>query len=159
MHKVYIGLGSNLDDPQSQLKKAIISLEIVPATTVVKTSSFYRSKPLGPQDQPDYINAVVELATELSAHVLLDYLQGIENEHGREREIKWGARTLDLDILLFGDEIIKDDRLQVPHVEMQHREFVLLPLHEIAPECVIPGVDTVSRLLQQVNVNDLLKLT
>jgi 2-amino-4-hydroxy-6-hydroxymethyldihydropteridine diphosphokinase len=159
MHKVYIGLGSNLDDPQSQLKKAIISLEIVPATTVVKTSSFYRSKPLGPQDQPDYINAVVELATELSAHVLLDYLQGIENEHGREREIKWGARTLDLDILLFGDEIIKDDRLQVPHVEMQHREFVLLPLHEIAPECVIPSVDTVSRLLQQVNVKDLLKLT
>lgn len=159
MHKVYIGLGSNLDDPQSQLKKAIISLEIVPSTTVIKASSFYRSKPLGPQDQPDYINAVVELATELSAHVLLDYLQGIENEHGREREIKWGARTLDLDILLFGDKIIKDDRLQVPHVEMQHRGFVLLPLNEIAPECVIPGVGTVSSLLQQEDAEDLVKLT
>ena len=159
IHKVYIGLGSNLDDPKSQLKKAIISLEILPSTTVIKTSSFYRSKPLGPQDQPDYINAVVELATELSALVLLNYLQGIENEHGREREIRWSARTLDLDILLFGDEIIKDDRLQVPHIEMQCRGFVLLPLNEIAPECVIPGVGTVSSLLQREDVEDLVKLT
>ncbi len=159
VRKVYIGLGSNLNDPQSQLKKAIISLEIVPVTTVAKISSFYRSKPLGPQDQADYINAVVELATELSALVLLDYLQGIENEHGRKREIRWGARTLDLDILLFGDEIIKNDRLQVPHVEMQYRGFVLLPLNEIAPECVIPCVDSVSSLLQEVNIKDLVKLS
>jgi len=159
MIKVYIGLGSNLDDPQSQLKKAIIGLEMVPSTSVVKTSSFYRSKPVGPQDQPDYVNAVVELGTELSAPVLLDYLQAIENEQGRERKVKWGARTLDLDILLFGDEVINDDRLQIPHVEMQNRGFVLLPLNEIFPDCMIPGVGTVSSLLQQDNADDLVKLT
>ena len=159
MIKVYIGLGSNLDDPQSQLKKAIIAMEMVPSTSVVKTSSFYRSKPVGPQDQPDYINAVVELDTELSASVLLDYLQGIENEQGRERKIKWGARTLDLDILLFGDEIINDVRLQIPHVEMQNRGFVLLPLNEIFPDCIIPGVGAVSSLLQEDKADDLVKLT
>ncbi len=158
MIKAYIGLGSNLDDPQSQLKKAIISLEMMPSTSVVKTSSFYRSKPVGPQDQPDYINAVVELDTELSASVLLDYLQAIENEQGRERKIKWGARTLDLDILLFGDEIINDDRLQVPHVEMHNRGFVLLPLNEIFSDCMIPGVGAVSSLLQEEDADDLVKL-
>ncbi len=159
MIKVYIGLGSNLGDPQSQLKKAIIAMNMVPSTSVVKTSSFYRSKPVGPQDQPDYINAVVELDTELSAPVLLDYLQDIENEQGRERKIKWGARTLDLDILLFGDEIINNDRLQVPHVEMHNRGFVLLPLNEIIPDCMIPGVGAVSSLLQEDSINDLVKLT
>ncbi len=159
MIKVYIGLGSNLGDPQSQLKKAIIAMNMVPSTSVVKTSSFYRSKPVGPHDQPDYINAVVELDTELSAPVLLDYLQDIENEQGRERKIKWGARTLDLDILLFGDEIINSDRLQVPHVEMHNRGFVLLPLNEIFPDCMIPGVGAVSSLLQEDSINDLVKLT
>ena len=159
MNKVYIGLGSNLDDPQSQLKKAIIAMEMVPSTSVAKTSSFYRSKPVGPQDQPDYVNAVVELDTELSAPVLLDYLQAIENAQGRERKVKWGARTLDLDILLFGDEIINDDRLQVPHVEMQNRGFVLLPLNEIFSDCIIPGVGAISSFLQQENTDDLLKLT
>ncbi len=159
MIKVYIGLGSNLGDPQSQLKKAIIAMNMVPSTSVVKTSSFYRSKPVGPHDQPDYINAVVELDTELSAPVLLDYLQDIENEQGRERKIKWGARTLDLDILLFGDEIINNDRLQVPHIEMRNRGFVLLPLNEILPDCMIPGVGAVSSLLQEDSINDLVKLT
>ena len=158
MIKVYIGLGSNLNDPQSQLKKAIISLEMVPSTSVVRTSSFYKSKPVGPQDQPDYINAVVELDTELSAHVLMDFLQGIENEQGRVREQKWGPRTLDLDILLYGDEIIKGDHLEVPHIEMHKRGFVLLPLDEISPDCVIPGVGSVQTLLQQVNTDDLLVL-
>jgi len=158
MIKVYIGLGSNLNDPQSQLKKAIILLEMVPSTSVVRTSSFYRSKPVGPQDQPDYINAVVELDTELSAHVLMDYLQGIENEQGRVREQKWGPRTLDLDILLYGDEIIQGDHLEVPHVEMHKRGFVLLPLDEISPDCVIPGVGSVQTLLQQVNTDDLMVL-
>ena len=159
MIKVYVGLGSNLDDPQSQLKKAIIAMEMVPSTSVAKTSSFYRSKPVGPQDQPNYVNAVVELDTELSASVLLDYLQAIENDQGRERKVKWGARTLDLDILLFGDEIINDDRLQIPHVEMQNRGFVLLPLNEIFSDCIIPGVGSVSSLLQQDNADDLIKLT
>lgn len=159
MIRVYIGLGSNLDDPRTQLKKAIVSMEMVPSTCVVKTSSFYRSKPVGPQDQPDYINAVVELNTELSAVVLLDYLQAIENEQGRVREQKWGPRTLDLDILLYGDETIDDDRLQVPHVEMHKRGFVLIPLQEVAPECVIPGIGAVNSLLQQVDANDLTKLS
>jgi 2-amino-4-hydroxy-6-hydroxymethyldihydropteridine diphosphokinase len=155
MVKVYIGLGSNLNDPQSQLKKAIISLEMVPSTTVERTSSFYKSKPVGPQDQPDYINAVVELDTELSAQVLMNYLQGIENEQGRVREQKWGPRTLDLDILLYGDEIIQGEHLEIPHVEMHKRGFVLVPLDEISPDCVIPGVGSVHALLQQVNTDDL----
>jgi len=90
---------------------------------------------------------------------LLDYLQAIENDQGRERKVKWGARTLDLDILLFGDEIINDDRLQIPHVEMQNRGFVLLPLNEIFSDCIIPGVGSVSSLLQQDNADDLVKLT
>jgi len=158
MVKAYIGLGSNLNDPQSQLKKAIISLEMVPSTTVVRTSSFYKSKPVGPQDQPDYINAVVELDTELSAQVLMDYLQGIENEQGRVREQKWGPRTLDLVILLYGDEIIQGDHLEIPHVEMHKRGFVLVPLDEISPDCVIPGVGSVQTLLQQVNTDDLMVL-
>ena len=159
MIKVYIGLGSNLDDPQAQLKKAIIAFEKIPSSSVVKTSSFYKCKPVGPQDQPDYINAVVELDTGLPAPVLLVYLQGIENEHGRVRGQKWGARTLDLDILLFGDEIIHDDRLTVPHKEMHKRGFVLFPLDEIAPDCVIPDLGTVHSLLQQVNTDDMAKLT
>ena len=158
MVKVYIGLGSNLDDPQSQLKRAIIELGMIPSSSITKTSSFYESKPVGPKDQPDYINAVVELDTELTAVVLLDYLQGIENEHGRVRGQKWGARTLDLDILLFGEKIIHDDRLTVPHVEMHKRGFVLFPLDEIAPDCVIPNVGTVNSLLRQVNNLDLAKL-
>ena len=158
MIKVYIGLGSNLDDPQAQLKKATVALGTIPSSSVVKTSSFYKSKPVGPQDQPDYINAVVELATGLSAPVLLDYLQGIENEHGRQREQRWGARTLDLDILLFGEEVIHDDRLVVPHVEMHKRGFVLFPLEEIAPDCVIPDIGSVYALLQQVNTDDMVKL-
>ncbi|MCH8845267.1 MAG: 2-amino-4-hydroxy-6-hydroxymethyldihydropteridine diphosphokinase [Proteobacteria bacterium] len=158
MIKVYIGLGSNLDDPQAQLKKATVALGTIPSSSVVKTSSFYKSKPVGPQDQPDYINAVVELATGLSAPVLLDYLQGIENEHGRQREQRWGARTLDLDILLFGEEVIHDDRLVVPHVEMHKRGFVLFPLEEIAPDCVIPDIGSVHALLQQVNTDDMVKL-
>lgn len=158
MIKVYIGLGSNLDDPQAQLKKATVALGTIPSCSVVKTSSFYKSKPVGPQDQPDYINAVVELATGLSAPVLLDYLQGIENEHGRQREQRWGARTLDLDILLFGEEVIHDDRLVVPHVEMHKRGFVLFPLEEIAPDCVIPDIGSVHALLQQVNTDDMVKL-
>lgn len=159
MVKVYIGLGSNLNDPQYQLKKAIIALEMIPSTAVLRTSSFYRSNPVGSQDQPDYINAVVALNTELSASVLLDYLQAIENEQGRMRKIKWGARTLDLDILLFGDAIINDARLQVPHVEMQNRGFVLLPLNEIASDCMIPNVGSVDSLLQKNNTSDLVKLT
>ena len=158
MIKVYIGLGSNLNDPQAQLKKATVALGTIPSSSVVKTSSFYKSKPVGPQDQPDYINAVVELATGLSAPVLLDYLQGIENEHGRQREQRWGARTLDLDILLFGEEVIHDDRLVVPHVEMHKRGFVLFPLEEIAPDCVIPDIGSVHALLQQVNTDDMVKL-
>ena len=132
---------------------------MVRSTSWVKNAALYRSKPVGPQDQPNYINAVVELDTELAASVLLDYLQVIENEQGRERKIKWGARTLDLDILLFGDEISNDGRLQVPHVEMHNRGFVLLPLNEIISDCVIPGVGAVSSLLKEYNASDLVKLT
>lgn len=145
--KVFIGLGSNLADPEHQIRTAITALDQLPQTYVSEVSSLYTSPPMGPQDQPDYINAVLSLETELSAHVLLDHLQAIEQQHGRVRQRHWGERTLDLDILLFGQQQIEDDRLIVPHPGMADRAFVLYPLAEIAPDCVIPGLGDVTKLV------------
>ena len=116
MITVFLGIGSNLDDPLSQLKKAVESLKQVKNSKLIKVSSFYSSPPMGPQDQPDYINAVVEMTTRLNAEQLLDELQKIENKQGRVRSQRWGARTLDLDILLYGTELINTKRLTVPHI-------------------------------------------
>lgn len=135
-----------------------MALAALPMTSIKQASSFYSSKPVGPQDQPDYINAVVELDTELSAYILLDHLQCIEDQQRRVRHSRWAARTLDLDILLYGNEIIRDERLNIPHVEMHLRGFVLLPLYEIAPDCIVPGQQKVAVLLAQVDVGDLEKL-
>ena len=148
MTPVYIGLGSNLDNPEAQLSKAIKALKILPDTEYLCNSSFYRSEPVGPQGQPDYINAVAMLNTNLLALSLLERLQAIEVQQGRVRgSERWGPRTIDLDLLLYGDEQINDDNLIVPHQEMHKRNFVMYPLHEIASELAIPGKGSVAELL------------
>jgi 2-amino-4-hydroxy-6-hydroxymethyldihydropteridine diphosphokinase len=147
--KAYIGLGSNLDDPQRQLETAFSALDKLPGSSVTRHSAFYRSKPMGPADQPDYINAVAELTTGLAPQALLLALQAIEQAQGRVRNgQRWGARTLDLDLLLYGNEIINTDCLQVPHPGMAERDFVLIPLAEIAPDVVIPGQPVLRLLLE-----------
>jgi 2-amino-4-hydroxy-6-hydroxymethyldihydropteridine diphosphokinase len=137
--RAYIGLGSNLENPQLQVNTAIDDIRRIAHTTVHSQSSLYKSPPMGPQDQPDYINAVIAVDTELSAHQLLDALQAIEQSHGRERKRHWGERTLDLDILLFADMVIEDARLSVPHPGITERAFVVYPLAEIAPDLEIPA--------------------
>ncbi|MDH5190397.1 MAG: 2-amino-4-hydroxy-6-hydroxymethyldihydropteridine diphosphokinase [Gammaproteobacteria bacterium] len=134
----YIGLGSNLDHPIEQLKQAINELSALENSLLFVQSSFYQSAPMGPQDQPDFINAVAGLKTSLSANDLLLQLQGIEQQHGRVREQYWGPRTLDLDLLLYGEQVINTDNLQVPHPGIPERGFVLYPLYEIAPDLEIP---------------------
>ena len=135
MDRVYIGLGSNLAEPRRQLRSALDALTRIPDTQLAAVSSLYLSDPLGPPDQPRYHNAVAALNTSLPPLALLDALQAIELAHGRQRKAeRWGPRTLDLDILLFGDRLISDARLTVPHYHMHARAFVLYPLAEIAPD-------------------------
>ncbi len=145
----YIGLGSNLDNPPQQLRRAIQELALFPESRLKACSSLYRSPPMGPAEQPDYINAVVELETGLAAESLLDALQDIERQHRRVRAGHWGPRTLDLDILLYGVGRIGTPRLQIPHPGIGQRSFVLYPLAEIAPGLSIPGLASLESLLQQ----------
>lgn len=140
--RVYIGLGSNLENPEKQVLTAIGDIAQIADSTLSAQSSLYHSPPMGPQDQPDYINAVVAIDTTLTPHQLLDALQQIEQKHGRERKRHWGERTLDLDILLFADMVISDDRLNVPHPGIAERAFVVYPLAEIASDLIIPGLGT-----------------
>ena len=147
----FIGLGSNMNSPRQQITTAIQSLGEIQSTQMISASSFYESKPIGPQDQDNYINAVVKLETDLVAIALLDSLQAIENDHGRERKQHWGPRTLDLDILLFGDQVIHNGRLTIPHAEICNRPFVLVPLAEINPDCVIPEKGLVTDLVSKVD--------
>ena len=144
----YIGLGSNLDNPELQLEMALAALDDIPDTSLVKYSSFYRSIPLGPGDQPDFINAVALLDTPLTAGQLLSQSQLIENRQGRVRGgQRWGPRILDLDILLYGDQVIDEPELTVPHPGIRYRNFVLMPLLELAPDLEIPGLGRVDELL------------
>ena len=135
----YIGLGSNLDSPRQQIVTAFSALDALSATALTRRSSLYRSKPVGPPDQADFINAVAELRTGLLPLALLDGLQAIEDRHGRARGRRWGPRTLDLDLLLYGAATINHERLTVPHPEMLKRAFVLAPLAEIWADCRLPG--------------------
>ena len=145
--RVFVGLGSNLNNPIEQINQAFYALDDITQTSRIKTSALYSSAPMGPQDQPDYINAVVELETELSSYALLDALQAIETQQGRVRHRHWGERTLDLDLLLYNDEEIRNERLQVPHPGIGERNFVLYPLFDIAPELKIPGLGLIKGLL------------
>lgn len=147
MTLVYIALGSNLASPLEQVNAAVNAIREIPESRVVAVSSFYRTPPLGPQDQPDYLNAAVALETTLEPETLLDHTQRIELQQGRVRKAeRWGPRTLDLDIMLFGDRVIHSERLTVPHYDMKNRGFMLWPLFEIAPDLHFP--DGIS--LQQV---------
>ncbi len=151
MTRVYIALGSNLASPLSQVTAAIDALGAIPDSQIIAVSGFYRTPPLGPQDQPDYLNAAVVLETSLTPEALLDHTQRIELEQGRVRKAeRWGPRTLDLDIMLFGDETIATPRLTVPHYDMKNRGFMLWPLFEIAPELHFPDGETLASVLARL---------
>ncbi len=151
-----MALGSNLAQPLNQVDAALSALAALPATRLSACSSYYRSRPLGPQDQPDYLNAVVELHTCLAPEILLDHTQAIELSQGRVRKAdRWGPRTLDLDILLFGEQVIDTARLTVPHYDMKNREFILYPLAELATGLHFPDGEALSDRLAQVPLNGL----
>ncbi len=133
----YVGLGSNLDRPLHQLQRAVAALAQLNLTSLDAVSNVYQSRPQGPAEQPDYLNAAVRLATGLTPHQLLESLQAIETRQGRTREIRWGPRTLDLDLLLFSDQAIESATLVVPHPRLLSRSFVLLPLQDIEPGLVL----------------------
>ncbi|WP_069384940.1 2-amino-4-hydroxy-6-hydroxymethyldihydropteridine diphosphokinase [Halomonas caseinilytica] len=146
MSLAWIGLGSNLDAPRSHVERALSELDQLPLTRRRRASSLYATRPVGPADQPDFINAVAQLETRLSPLALLDQLQALEQRHGRVRERRWGPRTLDLDLLLFDDRRLVTPRLTLPHPEMVKRAFVLVPLAEIAPALVLPDGRDVATL-------------
>jgi len=153
----YIALGSNLQNPLEQVKRAISSLAALPNTQLIAQSKLYRTKPVGKLDQPDFINAVVALQVKCSAQELLRHCQAIEKDQGRVRPERWGPRTLDVDILLFGDEMINGADLMVPHPRMRERAFVLVPLADIAPNLVLPDGTLLQNLLPSAD-NNLLRL-
>lgn len=149
MTLVYIAIGSNLASPLDQVNAAIAALGDIPHSRTVAVSAFYRTPPLGPQDQPDYLNAALALETFLEPEALLDQTQRIELQQGRVRKAeRWGPRTLDLDIMLFGDRIIRSERLTVPHYDMHNRGFMLWPLAEIAPDLRFPDGSALAERLQ-----------
>ena len=150
MTPAYIALGSNLCHPYDQLSTAVRALEALPDIQLLRVSSIYRSAAVGPGTQPDYLNAVLLLTTTLSPTALLDAMHAIEHAQGRVRDVHWGPRTLDLDLLLYGDEKISTAKLTVPHPRMQQRNFVLYPLREISRiNMVLPNGSDLDALLQQ----------
>lgn len=154
MVQVFIGLGSNLENPRTQVKTALVELANLPDTRLMTHSRLYRSRAVGPE-QPDYINAVALLETQLAPLALLDQLQQLEQAHRRVRSEHWGPRTLDLDILLVGNEQIDNKRLTVPHPYLTQRNFVLYPLADIVPELVLPSGVALRDLLSRCPAEDL----
>lgn len=149
----YVGLGSNLQKPAAQLRSGFAGLAALPTTRVVQHSSLYRSAPVGYADQPDFVNAVAEIETGLAPQVLLAALLEIERNHGRLREFQNAPRTLDLDILLYGELQLREAGLTIPHPRMHERAFVLVPLAEIAPRIVIPGMGPVIDQLRKISAD------
>jgi 2-amino-4-hydroxy-6-hydroxymethyldihydropteridine diphosphokinase len=147
MTLAYVGLGANLGEPRQQLTEAIIAMSGLPETRLAGHSSFYRTAPVGYEDQPEFLNAVAALDTRLAPGALLEGLQGIERRHHRERSFPNAPRTLDLDLLLYGEERIARPGLTVPHPRMQERAFVLQPLLELDPEICIPGKGSAAAFL------------
>lgn len=153
---VYIAMGANLGDRRATIDAAVRDLNAVEGVGVVRVSSLVETAPVGPGSQGMYLNGAAELATTLSARALLDALLGIERSHGRDRdrEARWGSRTLDLDLLVFGDAVIDEERLSVPHPRLHERVFVLAPLNEIAPDLSVPGRGVVRELFAAVVTGD-----
>lgn len=167
MAKAFIGLGSNLgttrngifEDSQMQLHIAVDTITQHPKIQLLGLSSFYRTPAIGPEGQPDYMNAVAALETSLSPLELLDFLLSVEHQQGRKRTLRWGPRTLDLDILLY-DQIIEDsDRLTIPHPRLHERAFALIPLADLDPELVIPNGKNISQLLANCSAQGIVKLS
>lgn len=148
MVEAYIGIGSNLENPVFQVNAAIDAFSHLQDIKLVASSSLYASKPQGPQDQPDFVNAVVKVATEMSASELLITLQALERDQGKVKKRHWGERLIDLDILLYGSMTIKTSDLVIPHPEMKSRDFVLLPLRELALD--VPILGNVDALIQEL---------
>ncbi len=157
--EVFIGLGSNLQNPHSQVNRALFEIDEVPNISVLARSSLYRSKPMGPANQPDFVNAVVKVSTVLEPSTLLHALQYIEKQHRRESSSqRWGPRTLDLDILLYGDLQVSSKGLHIPHAGVTKREFVLIPLQEIDAHLIIPGKGAVNELIERLPPYQLTKI-
>ena len=154
----YIGLGSNLKGPKEQIEKALRVLSEAKETTLLSVSSLYQSKPLLDMPGPNYLNVVCKIETDLSALDLLNFCQEIEDNQGRMREVKWGSRTIDLDILLYGNQVLATKRLTIPHPEMINRAFVLLPLFEIEPRLKLPLLGQLEVLLESIEPSDVEKL-
>jgi len=146
----YVGIGSNVDEPVKQVRQALLELDRLPHSRVVKRSSLFRSAPVGYASQPDFVNAVAQLETGISAARLLAELQEIESRHGRQRSFANAPRSLDLDLLMFGNSELKTKDLTLPHPRMHERAFVLKPLVEISPEVSIPGVGLAKDSLKSV---------
>ena len=159
MVDAYIGLGSNLNNPHEQVLSALEQLNQIQSSYLHAFSSLYLSRPMGPADQPSYVNAVAWLKTKLHAHTLLKALQAIENTHGRTRNGEhWGPRTLDLDILVYGNYQYDNQSLTVPHPGIKYREFVLYPLHEVNKNLMIPQLGALHRLKPRCYANGLTRL-
>jgi 2-amino-4-hydroxy-6-hydroxymethyldihydropteridine diphosphokinase len=156
---IFVGLGSNLDDPRSHVLRAFQELSALPHTHVLQHSSLYRSAPAGYPDQPDFINAVARLETTLSPRELLEAILQLEQTHGRTREFRHAPRTLDIDLLLYQDLQHREQGLTIPHPQMHLRAFVLNPLLEIAPDCAIPGIGSAAAALQACPPQRLEKIT
>ncbi len=153
MYIAYLSLGSNLNDPHNQIKSAIKEINNLSNVTLVKQSSLYQTPPIGPK-QPDFINAALKIKTSLSPHELLSAMQTIEQAHHRVREIHWGPRTLDIDVLLYENLSINSEKLTIPHPFMDQRAFVLIPLLEIAPELTTTQHGVLAEILQKLPAED-----
>ncbi len=153
----YVGLGSNLDDPPGQLRRALAALARLPRTRLVASSGFFRNPPMGSAAQPYFVNAVAAMLTGLTARALLEALKDIERAHGRVRDpaARWGPRVLDLDLLVYGQVQLEEDGLTLPHPGIAERNFVLFPLREIAPGLTIPGHGPIGELLARLDCSTL----
>lgn len=157
-HSAYIGLGSNLNEPAKQLQHALTALSAHNKITQIECSPWYQSRAIGPDNQPDYINAVARIETVLTPEALLATMQAIENAQGRTREIRWGARTLDLDLLLYDQLSLQSKTLTIPHPELRNRSFVLKPLIDLAPALCLPSGEAIAQLLVDCDCGDLTPL-
>jgi 2-amino-4-hydroxy-6-hydroxymethyldihydropteridine diphosphokinase len=153
-----VALGSNLEDPSAQIRRALDALAALPGTRLARRSSLYRNPPSGYLDQPEFVNAVAQIETRLEPRELLERLLAIEQLHGRVRDVPNGPRTLDLDILLYGGRRVRVPGLTIPHPRMLERAFVLVPLAEIAPDAAVPGRGRIADLLKNVDTSVLVKL-
>lgn len=158
MKEAYVALGSNIEGPIAQIEQAMLGLSEIPQTTILVKSSLYRTPPWGKTDQPEFINAVVKIKTQCSAHELLSYLQAIEKNQKKKKTEQWGPRTIDCDLILYGNEVMESATLTLPHPRMLSRGFVLVPLAEIAPTLIFPSGKSIAELLVQCDCVGIEKL-